>query len=120
MGIINLETKDYVLTSLDAAFNDDIVQSVCMRLNIHRGKYWADPNLGSRFYLLRRSKDVPRMLQTVRQYAEEALADLVPARVQALSVTANQTVKSRVDLNIEITRLTGEKQTIPYFVPVGG
>ena len=67
MGTINLETKDYVLTSLDAAFNDDVVQVVCQRLNIHRGRYWADPNLGSRFYTLKRSKDVPRMLQIVKQ-----------------------------------------------------
>ncbi|ENX33946.1 hypothetical protein F889_02610 [Acinetobacter colistiniresistens] len=120
MGTINLETKDYILTSLDAAFNDDVVQSVCLRLNIHRGKYWADPNLGSRFYLLRRSKDVPRMIQTVKQYAEEALADLIPTRLQSLAVIATQTVKSRIDLKIEITRLTGEKQSIPYFVAVGG
>nr|DAE96194.1 MAG TPA: hypothetical protein [Caudoviricetes sp.] len=120
MGNINLETKDYVLTSLDAAFNDDVVQVVCQRLNIHRGRYWADPNLGSRFYTLKRSKDVPRMLQIVKQYAEEALTDLVPSRLQALVVSATQSVKSRIDLHIEITRLTGEKQTIPYFVSVGG
>lgn len=120
MGTINLETKDYVLTSLDAAFNDDVVQVVCLRLNIHRGKYWADPNLGSRLHTLRRSKDVPRMMQIVKQYAEEALSDLVPGRLQSLVVSATQTIKSRVDLSIEITRLTGEKQTIPYFVAVGG
>lgn len=120
MGTINLETKDYVLTSLDAAFNDDVVQVVCQRLNIHRGRYWADPNLGSRFYILKRSKDVPRMLQIVKQYAEEALTDLVPNRLQDLVVSATQTIKSRIDLKIEITRLTGEKQTIPYFVAVGG
>lgn len=120
MGTINLETKDYVLTSLDAAFNDDVVQVVCQRLNIQRGRYWADPNLGSRFYTLKRSKDVPRMLQIVKQYAEEALTDLVPNRLQDLVVSSTQTIKSRIDLKIEITRLTGEKQTIPYFVAVGG
>ncbi|MGY3823082.1 phage GP46 family protein [Acinetobacter haemolyticus] len=120
MGNINLETKDYVLTSLDAAFNDDVVQSVCQRLNIHRGRYWADPNLGSRLYTLKRSKDVPRMLQIVKQYAEEALTELVPDRLQALVVSTTQSIKSRIDLNIEITRLTGEKQTIQYFVSVGG
>ncbi len=120
MGTINLETKDYVLTSLDAAFNDDVVQVVCQRLNIHRGRYWADPNLGSRFYTLKRSKDVPRMLQIVKQYAEEALTDLVPNRLQDLVVSSTQTIKSRIDLKIEITRLTGEKQTIPYFVAIGG
>ena len=120
MGNINLETKDYVLTSLDAAFNDDVVQCVCARLNIHRGRYWADPNLGSRLYTLKRSKDVTRMLQIVKQYAEEALADLIPNRLQALVVSTTQTIKSRIDLHIEITRLTGEKQTIQYFVTVGG
>ena len=120
MGNINLETKDYVLTSLDAAFNDDVVQCVCARLNIHRGRYWADPNLGSRLYTLKRSKDVTRMLQIVKQYAEEALADLIPNRLQALVVSTTQSIKSRIDLHIEITRLTGEKQTIQYFVPVGG
>ena len=120
MGNINLETKDYVLISLNDAFGDDVFQSVYFRLNMRRRRYWANPDQGSRFYTLRRSKDVPRMLQTVRQYAEEALADLVPERLQSLAVSATQTVKSRVELNIEITRLTGEKQTIPYFVPVGG
>ena len=120
MGNINLETKDYVLMSLDSAFNDDVVQCVCARLNIHRGRYWADPNLGSRLYTLKRSKDVTRMLQIVKQYAEEALADLVPARLQSLIVSATQSIKSRIDLSIEITRLTGERQTIQYFVPIGG
>ena len=63
MGTINLETKDYVLLSLDQAFKDDVVQAVCQRLNIRR-KYWKDPNLGSRSYTLRRSKDVPCAIRT--------------------------------------------------------
>ena len=120
MGIINLEIKDYVLTSLDAAFTNDVLQSVCQRLNIHRRKYWANPNLGSRFYTLRRSKDVPRMLQWVKQFAEEALSDLVPNRLDSINVTTSQSVVSRIDLEIEIVRLTGESQKILYFVPVGG
>ena len=53
-----------------------MVQAVCQRLNIHRRKYWKDPNLGSRSYTLRRSKDVPRIVQLEQQYAEEALSDL--------------------------------------------
>ncbi len=120
MAIIHLETKDYVLTSLDATFNDDVVQAVCQRLSIHRGKYWRDPKLGSRFYLLKRSKDVPRMLQLVKQYAEEALESLVPARLDSILVSASQSISSRIDLDIEITRLTGQKQNILYFVAVGG
>lgn len=120
MANINLETKDYVLLSLDAAFINDDVQCVCQRLNIHRGKYWADKNLGSRFYLLKRSKDLARNVLLAKQYAEEALLDLVPSRFQSIVVNASQSAKSRVDLAIDVIRLTGDKQTIQYFVPVGG
>lgn len=120
MGTINLESKDYVLLSLDATFINEDVQCVCQRLGIHRGKYWRDPNLGSRFYLLQRSKDLTRNVLLAKQYAEEAILDMVPTRFQSIVVNATQTVKSRVDLLIDVTRLTGEKQTIPYFVAVGG
>jgi len=120
MANIDLKTKDYVLMSLDAAFSKDEVQAICQRLNIHRRKYWANPNLGSRFYTLRRSKDVSRTIQTVKQYAEEALEGLVPNRFASILVNAVQTIKSQVDLNIEVTQLSGQKQTILYFVKVGG
>lgn len=120
MGIINLENKDYVLLSLDAAFGQDDVQCICQRLNIHRAKYWADPKLGSRLYLLKRAKDLTRNVLLAKQYAEEALFDLVPTRFQAISVHASQKQKSRVDLAIDVIRLSGQKQTIQYFVPVGG
>lgn len=119
MAVINLETKDYVLTSLDEAFHDDAVQMVCQRLNIHRRKYWGNSNLGSRFYTFRRSKDVPRMLLLAKQYAEEALADLIPSRLNAVQVSAIQTMTSQIDLTIEVTRLTGKTQKIAYFLPVG-
>jgi hypothetical protein len=44
----------------------------------------------------------------------------VPNRLQRPCCISSSSVKSRIDLKIEITRLTGEKQTIPYFVAVGG
>lgn len=120
MGIINLENKDYVLLSLDAAFGQDDVQCVCQRLNIHRGKYWANPKLGSRLYLLRRAKDLKRNVLLAKQYAEEALLDLVPGRFQSIVVNATQSEKSQVNLVIDLIPLTGKTQTIQYFVPVGG
>ena len=120
MTVINLETKDYVLTSLDEAFNDDVVQAVCLRLNIHRGKYWGNPNLGSRFHTFRRSKDLPRILLLAKQYAEEALEDLVPGRFLDLNVSVQNSEVGRIDLLIEITRLNGQIGKILYFVPVGG
>ncbi|AZN69314.1 hypothetical protein DX910_14710 [Acinetobacter haemolyticus] len=120
MANIDLKTRDYIVDSLDENFDADLFQAVIMRLNIHRGKYWANPNLGSRFYLLKRSKDVPRNKLLAIQYAEEALADLVPGRIADLDVTASQNERSRLNLHIEITLLTGQKQNIIYFVPVGG
>lgn len=120
MATIDLESKDYVLLSLDAAFINDDVQCVCQRLGIHRGKYWANGNLGSRLYLLSRSKDLPRNLLLAKQYAEEALEDLVPSRFESITVAASQSEKSRVDLTIDAVRITGESQKIMYFVPVGG
>lgn len=120
MATIDLESKDYVLLSLDAAFINDDVQCVCQRLGIHRGKYWANKNLGSRLYLLSRSKDLPRNLLLAKQYAEEALEDLVPSRFESIAVSAKQSEKSRVDLIIDAVRITGESQKIMYFVPVGG
>ena len=120
MAAINLETKDYVLLSLDATFVNDDVQCVCQRLGIHRGKYWANPKLGSRLFTLSRSKDLPRNLLLAKQYAEEALEDLVPSRFESIAVLATQSEKSRVDLTINTVSITGESQKILYFVPVGG
>ncbi|CAD9194022.1 phage GP46 family protein [Acinetobacter bohemicus] len=120
MATIDLESKDYVLLSLDATFINDDVQCVCQRLGIHRGKNWANENLGSRLYLLSRSKDLPRNLLLAKQYAEEALEDLVPSRFESITVLASQSEKSRVDLTIDTVRITGESQKIMYFVPVGG
>ena len=120
MATINLETRDYVLLSLDAAFVNDDVQCVCQRLGIHRGKNWANPKLGSRLFTLKRSKDLPRNLLLAKQYAEEALEDLVPSRFESITVSASQSEKSRVDLTIDTVRITGESQKILYPVQVGG
>lgn len=119
MASLHNQTRDYVVGSLDTPFDPDLWQAVLMRLNAHRGKYWANPNLGSRFYLMRRSKDVTRHRIIAKQYADEALADLIPTRVAAITTIATQSQKSRIDLNVEITKLTGDKQSIIYFVKVG-
>ena len=120
MAVIHSENKDYELQSLDDVFTQDEIQCVLHRLQIERFRYWANPNLGSRLYLLKRSKDVRRNHLLAKQYAEEALEDLVPDRFDSIVVSASQSERSRVDLVIDITRLTGESQKISYFVPVGG
>lgn len=120
MAKLDSKNRDYIIKTLAEKFSVELLQAILLRLTTHRGKYWRNPLLGSRFYLLHRSKDVPRNLQLAKQYAEEALADLVPNRVQSIDIQSYQTEKSRIDLSIEITLLTGQKQSILYFVPVGG
>lgn len=121
MGRITAESnKDYQLQSLDDIFSHDELQCVYNRLSIERFRYWANPNLGSRLYLLKRSKDVQRNRLLAKQYAEEALEDLVPSRFESLDVYVQQNETSRIELTIELTRLNGETGKILYFVPVGG
>ena len=94
MARIDIKTRDYIVESLDENFSTDLLQAIILRLSIHRGKYWANPNLGSRFYLLRRSKDVPRIRLLAIQYAKEALEDLKPSRVADIEVTASQSERN--------------------------
>lgn len=118
MAKIDLITKDY--KNWEDKFDQDIIDVICQRLNIHRKKYWANPQLGSQLYTLRRSKDVLRVSQLAKQYVEEALKDLVPTRIQKLNVSTSRKMQGKLDIQIEITRLTGQTQTIQYFVAVGG
>lgn len=120
MPVINFEKLDYDKDSLNAGFSLDDIQCVCSRLIIHRKKYWANPNLGSLLYTLRRSKDVPRTRVLAKQYAEQALRDLVPSRFQGITVTASSSERSRIELNIELVNLSGQRQQIIHFVRVGG
>lgn len=120
MAKLDIKTRDYIIQSLNQKFDDDVIQAIIMRLSIHRGKYWANNKLGSRLYLLKRSKDVQRNKLLAKQYAMEALEDLVPNRLEKIDISALNQEQSQIDLNIEITQLNGEKKKITYFVPVGG
>ena len=116
MATIDLESKDYVLLSLDAAFVNDDVQCVCQRLGIHRGKYWANPKIGSRLFTLNRSKDLPRNLLLAKQYAEEALAwmksDGIARDIQA---TSEIVFPARLNLIIRYLPPDGDWQEFKFF-----
>lgn len=120
MAKLDLYSKDYVPASLESDFSQDDVEVIKTRLTMHRGKWWRNKNLGSRLYQLAGSKDVKRNIRLAKQYADEALQDLVPARFLNIEVSAAQNESSRIDLKIEVTTLTGHKQNIIHFVQVGG
>ncbi|WP_335999448.1 phage GP46 family protein [Acinetobacter johnsonii] len=119
MAKIDFSKKDYELASLDEAFTQDEIQSVLICLYQHRGKHFSRPDQGSYLYKLRRSKDVERNKVLARQYAEQALQHLVPSRFRSIEVSASRSESGRIDLSINLVKLTGQSQVIPYFVPVG-
>lgn len=120
MAEINFAQKDYALPSLNAAFTQDEIQSVLICLHQHRGKHFARPAQGSYLYKLRRSKDVERNKVLARQYAEQALAHMVPDRFRDIQITAERNTAHRIDLTINLIKLSGQAQIIHYFVQVGG
>jgi phage gp46-like protein len=119
MATIDFSDKDYELESLNSAFSQDEIQSVLICLYQHRGKHFARPDQGSYLYKLRRSKDVERNKVLARQYAEQALQHMVPNRFRSIEVSADRSESGRVDLTINLFKLTGQSQIIHYFVPVG-
>ena len=116
----DLGGKDYVIHSLNQAFTQDEIQSVLICLHQHRGKHFAKPDQGSYLYKLRRAKDVERNKVLARQYAEQALAHFVSDRFRNISVHAARTEAGRIDLTIELIKLSGQSQIIHYFVKIGG
>lgn len=93
--------------------------AVYLRLMIPLGSYWADPELGSLLYTLRREKDRPRIARLAVQYAREALQGLLDdGRAIAIDVTAEQPHDGRLLLLIEVTDAGGRTQTFQHHVQV--
>lgn len=88
----------------------------------YRGGWWADGlnednhRLGSRLYLLRRSKATPETLRRARFYAEEALAwlvaDGIAREVRAIATGAGEVL--RLDIEIMLTEGTARSFAFDY------
>jgi phage gp46-like protein len=119
MALIVPETRDYLLQSLDEALVAPLIDAAALRLRTRRGSWWRDPNLGSRFYLLK--KDVARALVLAKQYAEEALQPLVTSkRVAKLTVTATRVAVGSIQIICLLETSAGATVTVEHFVRVGG
>ena len=119
--LIDPVTRDYVL--LKGALKRDpangLLNSIYMRLVVPLGSYWADTALGSKLHLLRREKDVLRVANIAKQYAEQALEPvLADGRATGIVVTAEQPLNGRLYLYFEITAASGETLTFKHPVAV--
>ncbi|SDH81342.1 Mu-like prophage protein gp46 [Pseudomonas flavescens] len=93
--------------------------AVYLRLMIPLGSYWADPDLGSLLYTLRREKDRARVSRLAVQYTRDALQGLLDdGRALSVEVTAEQPHNGRLLLLIEVADAGGRTQTFKHHVQV--
>lgn len=96
-----------------------LANAIYLRLTVPLGSWWADPNLGSRLYLLRRSKDLSRVGNLANQYATEALKPLVDdGRAASVSVDVQQPHNGWLLLLVTVTDSAGVEQVFQHPVRV--
>lgn len=121
-ALIDPTTRDYVL--LAGAIKRDpangLLNACYLRLTVELGSYWEELTLGSKLFLLRREKDVSRVVVLAKQYAEQALAPIVAdGRATKITVTATQPGNGRLYLLIDVIAASGEQLTFKHPVSVG-
>jgi phage gp46-like protein len=92
-----------LLTDARAEADDDIPDG-----SDDRRGWWADPDMGSRLWLLVRETQTARTLERAREYAQEALAWLVEDGIaRAVTVTAEWVRTGMLGLRVVIERAAG-------------
>lgn len=120
-ALIDPTKKDYVLLSgvIQRDPSGGLLNACYLRLTVELGSYWADPTIGSLLHTLRREKDVLRVGVLAKQYAEQALAPLMPNRATSITVTVSQPLNGFLWLYIEVIAASGEPLTFKHPVSVG-
>ncbi|MFY3986057.1 phage GP46 family protein [Achromobacter xylosoxidans] len=95
-----------------------LANAIYLRLVTPLGGWWGDPTLGSRLHELERERDVSRVRILARQYAEQALAPLLPERARSITVSANGPRPGWCDLHIVVEDATGQQQHFNHPVKV--
>ncbi|MFJ3469046.1 phage GP46 family protein [Pseudomonas sp. NPDC090201] len=96
-----------------------LANAIYLRLTVPLGSWWADPTVGSRLYLLRRSKDLSRVGKLAKQYAAEALQPLVDdGRANSVSVDVEQPHNGWLLLLVTVTDSAGVEHVFQHPVRV--
>ena len=96
-----------------------LANAVYLRLMTPLGSYWADPQLGSLLYTLRREKDRSCVGRLAKQYAEVALQPLLDdGRAITITVSAEQLHDGWLRLAVEVVQADGQLQTFTHNVRV--
>lgn len=118
-------TNDYTLEGMDALPSTGkraLAEAAYLRLLTPKGSYFADNDLGSELYKLKRSKDVPRNRRQAVRWALEALEPLrVPYYLNDITVTAmSADNKGYLSVQAILTTADGSQITTTINVQVAG
>ena len=105
--------RDWWQAAVIQSLFTDAVAPADLQSADERGGYWGDSlngeSRGSLLWLLKREKITAQTLERVRTYALEALAWLKTAgHATHIDATVTRSGLDRIDLNIYITKSTGE------------
>lgn len=123
-ALINPATGDYLADALrpgDLARDpsNGLVNAAYLRLMTPLGQWFGDATLGSRLHELAREKDLPRVEQLARQYAQQALQPLLQdGRAQRIDVRTSRQGDGRLRLAIELVDANGVTSAFDVLVKV--
>lgn len=123
--LFDQQTNDYALESISALpihGKGALAEAAYLRLLTPKGSYFADIELGSELYKLKRSKDVPRNRRQAVRWATEALEPLRKAYyLTDITVTAMDAAnKGYLVLQAILTTANGSQTTTTINVQVAG
>ena len=111
-------TRDGADADMSFTPTDNLDTAVFLSIEVTRGSFFAAPSLGSRFHLLRREKNLSRVIDQAEAYAVEALQWLVDLG-RATSVTATAAlVSGRLKLAVAVVQANGRELSYETFVEV--
>jgi phage gp46-like protein len=97
----------------------DLRNAVYLRLQVPRGSWFGDKELGSQMHLLRRAKATPQTLKLAIHYAKDALAPLLAdGRARQIEVDGSFVTTSRLLLRISITDASGASHFLNHHIIV--
>ncbi|MFW2176670.1 MULTISPECIES: phage GP46 family protein [unclassified Moraxella] len=118
----NLVTHDYIASTLTAPPVIDVLDAVYLRLSTQKGSYFADKNLGSELYRLKRCKDTPQIRLQAVAWAKQALEPLKNRYFLASITVIEQLpiIRGNIHLIITLTHQSGQVYTTNYTIKVAG
>lgn len=117
--------NDYTLNGIDMppyTGSQALAEAAYLRLLTPKGSYFADTELGSELYKLKRSKDVPRVRRQALAWAKQALEPLrAPYYLTDISVSTGVFIKSGyLSIKAVLTQADGNQTTTSINVQVAG